>query len=297
MKIDGNVLAAQVLEDLKNRVKELKKRGVTPQLAIVLVGDDPASQAYVRQKDLNGTKIGAKVAIHRLPITIRQDELIDLLSQLNRDQSVHGIIVQRPLPQHINPYIINQSTEPKKDIDNFSEASPYTFPIAAAVLYILRYVFESKGEGKVIDSEAHTRGDKGKNSDESFIQWLKSKNVVIIGKGETGGAPIRAALNELGVPQTIIDSKTSNPDEITKQADIVISAVGKPNVVKPEALKQGAILLGLGMYRGEDGKLHADYDEEKIKDVVAFYTPCPGGIGPTNVAMLLQNLLIAAEGN
>ena len=128
-----------------------------------------------------------------------------------------------------------------------------------------------------------------------LTQWLKSRSIVVIGKGETGGRPIIQLFKQMEIEPTVIDSKTSNPEQFTKNADIIISAVGKPNVIEPRMIKKNSILISIGLSKGKDGKLHGDYDEEKIKNIASFYTPTPGGVGPVNVAMLLENLVTAAE--
>lgn len=294
MKIDGNEIAKEILQDLKKRVGELWKNGVIPHLAIILAGDDPASVAYVRQKEIKAKTIGALATIYKLEETVRQDEILTLTDQLNRDDSVHGIIVQRPLPSHINPEVINEATNPQKDIDSFHSASPYPIPIAAAVLKILEtiYSFSVVPRSVLSSSALH---DTQQSPNNNFLQWLRTKKTAIIGKGETGGKPILTTLQEIGTQPITIDSKTSNPDVITQQADIIISAVGKPSVIKPESMKKGVILVSIGLHKETDGKLHADYEEETIKDIASFYTPVPGGVGPVNVAMLLENLVQATE--
>lgn len=205
-------------------------------------------------------------------------------------------------------------TNPEKDIDGFHPDSPYILPLPLAVVKILEEVYKLQKERGVASAgdpsrapgangvnEAVGRG-KARQDPEEFSSWLKTRNIVVLGKGPTGGGPIIKLLNKLGVSQKVIDSKTENPEELMKNADIIISSVGRENVVKPEMIKksqpagrQGAILIGVGILRGEDGKLKGDYDPEKIKDIAGYYTPTPGGVGPVNVAMLMVNLLDAAE--
>lgn len=262
MKIDGKQIAQKILDELKLKIEKL---GKTPNLAIILIANDPASVAYVEQKRLKAKQIGAKTTIINLESRIQNSELEELIDRLNKDNSIHGIIVQQPLPPQINLEKITQAIDPIKDVDGFHAKSKFEPPIAEAVLEIL------------------------KNTP------LKSKNIVIVGKGETGGKLIIQAIKKMRIEPIVIDSKTKNSQTLTKKADIIISAVGKSNVIKPEMIKKGTILISIGLHKDPDGKLHGDYNENEIKDIAAFYTPTPGGVGPINVAMLLKNLLIACE--
>lgn len=282
MRIDGKAIAEEIFQDLSKRVEKLKEKDITPHLVVILVGEDPASAAYVRQKDLKAQLIGAKATIINLESGIKNHELIELIKKLNNDDSVHGIIVQRPLPKSINGEEVNKATDPAKDIDAFLPHSPFTMPLAAAVIKILEKVH---GSTPGVDAQKPL----------GFVDWLKEKNIVVIGKGETGGGPTISLLKKLGATPKVIDSKTQNGQLITEEADIIISTVGRDNIVRSENIKNGVILVGVGMHRGEDGKLHGDYEEDDIKDIAAFYTPIPGGVGPVNVAMLLSNLLQATE--
>lgn len=292
MRIDGKEIAEKIFEDLKVRVNKLEEKNTVPNLAVILVGENPASVAYVTLKQKKGEEIGAKVTIHKYEITITTGELEKKVKELNSDKSVHGILIQRPLPAQIDVERLELLTDPEKDIDGFHPDSPYTLPLPLAVVKILEEIYiqchPEQGEGSIIDSSAKPQNDK-------FETWLKSQNIVVLGKGPTGGGPIIKLLKELGVSPTIVDSKTENPTELIKNADIIIASVGRENVVKPESIKKGVILIGVGILRGEDRKLKGDYDPEKIKDIAGFYTPTPGGVGPVNVAMLFENLLTATE--
>lgn len=279
MRIDGRKIAKSILEDLRERVATLKKKGITAHLAIILVGHDPASEAYVNQKVKKTEEIGAKATVVRRESGIRNQELEELIEAFNEEPTVHGIIVQRPLPEHIDVETIDRAVDPAKDVDGFCPQTPFTMPLAVAVIKILETVYAS------------TPGVDARN----FQKWLQSKLFTVIGKGRTGGGPIIKSLKALGVAPLIIDSRTTNSKRITKNADIVISAVGKPNVVASSMLKRGMILISVGLHKGTDGKLHGDYEEDDIKDIASFYTPTPGGVGPVNVAMLLKNLVEATE--
>lgn len=277
MVIDGKALASQILDELKKRVVELEKKGVIPHLAVILVGNDASSELYVKQKRLKGERIGAKLSVFTFQNDIPEKNLLNKIYELNNDATIHGIIVQRPLPRHIDGEKVTKATAPEKDVDGFHPHSPFTPPIALAVWKIL----------EKIKAQSPLAPD--------LTIWLQNKQIVILGKGQTAGQPIIHAFQKRNIPHTVVDSKTKNKGELLRQADIVISAIGKPHILRPNDIKDEAILIGVGMNRGEDGRMHPDYDEDLIKDKVSFYTPVPGGVGPVNVAMLLSNLLLATN--
>lgn len=270
MVINGRAIAREILDELKIRVANLKGKGITPTLAIILIGNNPESEAYVEQKEIRAAKIGVDVKVFRLDKNVPESELIGTIERLNNDNNVHGIIVQRPVGG-VSSEVLNDAVNPNKDVDGFHPNSPFDPPIAQAVFKIL----------------------------ESIKVDLKNKRITIIGKGQTGGAPIIKALTKSGLYSllNIIDSKTKEDEkeQMLKNSDIIISAVGKPNVISSKDIKKGSILISIGLSMGEDRKLHGDYDESDIKNVASFYTPTPGGVGPVNVAMLLKNLVEAAE--
>jgi len=280
MVIDGKQIAQSILDSLKGRVQELEEGGITPHLAVILVGDDESSKAYVRQKELKVNEIGAAITVRRFKSNFSEAELLQLISELNDDPIVHGIIVQRPLPPQIDRNKITEATNSDKDVDGFCENTLFDAPVALAVWRILKEIHRTSGDQEL-----------------SLEDWVKSKNIAIIGKGQTAGMPIIKFFDRKNLPLDVIHSKTEDKNEKIKNADILITAVGKENVVKGEMLKSGTILLGVGMGRGEDGKIHGDYNEEDVSTSAGFYTPVPGGVGPVNVAMLLSNLLKAAENN
>ncbi len=282
MRINGKEIAAKVFADLKKRVEELAKDGVVPHVVIILVGNDPASIAYVRQKELKAAEIGGKSTLIQFDLSVSQDKLLKTIEQLNNDNNVHGIIVQRPLPPQINNIEVNLAVDPKKDIDAFHPQTLFPMPLAAAVLKVLEKVH---GSTPGVDAQ----------KPQGFVDWLKTKNIVVMGKGETGGGPVITLLKKMNIEPIVIDSKTQNPESITKHADIIVATVGKPGLLTPDMLKKGVILLAVGMHRGKDGKLHGDYNENEILNIAAAYTPIPGGIGPVNVAMLLTNLVKASK--
>lgn len=277
MRIDGKRIADELFTDLKKRVLVLKKKNVTPHLVIVLVGTDPASVAYVNRKELKAEEIGAKTTIINLDEKISHQDLLSLTQRLSKDPLVHGLIVQRPLPKQIKIKEINEAVDPKKDVDAFHPNTKFQMPLARAVIRMIEEVYT---EQKVKDE---------------FWKWLKTKSIVVIGKGETAGEPTIELLKKMGIEPRVIDSKTHNASSITKNADIIISAVGKQQVIKANMIKKEVILISVGMHKGADGKLHGDYEESYIKSLALFYTPTPGGVGPVNVAMLLENVVSAAE--
>jgi methylenetetrahydrofolate dehydrogenase (NADP+)/methenyltetrahydrofolate cyclohydrolase len=266
------------------------------------VGEDPASETYVMQKQLKASHINAEVEVLQYPVEVTAETLLDKIRGLNADSPTHGIIVQRPLPPHINPNTLQEAITESKDVDGFKPSSPFYVPVVLAVLRILNEIqFLERGVTGVGDprrapaAEIRTSDGGNDRQDPEPALWLKTKQIVLIGKGSTAGHPLMEYFNEMGIPFQLIDSKTENPSDITKQADIIISSVGKGSIIKPDMIKQGVSLIGIGIHRGQDGKLHGDYEEDEIKDIATFYTPTPGGVGPLNVAMLLENLITAAE--
>lgn len=295
MRIDGKLLASSILASLREEVETLKKGGISPHLVVILVGDDPASVAYVKQKKLRGEEIGMIVTVQHFNVNVSTNEIILAIEQFNSDSNVHGIIVQQPLPPHINVQKITEATDPKKDVDGFHPQSEFTPPIAEGVEEILKNIFyEIASSSSILLPRRAKRYRQAGHNDNSFHNWLRGRNIVVIGKGETGGLPIINKLKKLEAEPIVIDSKTENTEDIKKQADIIVSCVGKPKIIKPDEIKKGVILLSIGMFRGEDGKLHGDYEEDDIKNIASYYTPVPGGVGPVNVAMLLKNVVKSA---
>lgn len=269
MRIDGKELAEEVILEMQREVDAAKKAGITPKIAIITLGSEEAWKAYVGQKLKLATRLGIEAELINLQ-DASQDELLAKLDELNNDPLVHGIIAQRPFPKHIDNETIINAVVKTKDIDGFREDSQFEVPVWLAVRKVLEYV--------------HGQVDPGGD----FLSWLRQKKVVVVGQGITAGKPSKKALEELGVIPQIIQRETQNPEKILKTADIVIAAVGK-TVIKASDLKQGVVLVGVGLHRGEDGKLKGDY--ENIEDIASFYTPSPGGIGPINLAFLFKNLL------
>ena len=257
MKIDGKALAEAILSDVTTKVTALKEKGIVPTPAVILVGDNPESLAYIRQKQKATEKIGGRFIFEHLPKATTAKELAARVQMYNRDPAVHGLIVQRPIPG------LTAHVDLAKDIDGFEKDSPHEVPIAMAIFTLLK------------DIE------------------YRNKKIVVVGRGETAGKPIAEAFARRQCATSLIHSKTPNPKEIMQTADIIISCVGRERVVTPDAVKPGVILISVGLWRGKDNKLHGDYEENEIGDIASYYTPTPGGVGPLNIACLMQNLLKA----
>ncbi len=285
MKIDGKAIADKILSNLSQEVGKLKERGMVPTLAVILVGDNPASLSYIKQKQKAAEQIGAKIELCHVSSVTSQEELKKLVEKYNNDPNIHGIIVQRPLPAPLENSSIVRTIEPSKDVDGFVPNSPFTVPVAKAVLTILEEVFNLE--------KSHPASRIPHNV--SFADWLKTQCSVVIGRGETAGKPITNTLGERGCMISVVHSKSGDPTEVIKKMNIVVSCVGKERVVTAPMLAPNTILIGVGIWRDETGKLRGDYEEDEIKDVTAYYTPTPGGVGPVNVACLMQNLVLAAQ--
>jgi methylenetetrahydrofolate dehydrogenase (NADP+)/methenyltetrahydrofolate cyclohydrolase len=269
MLINGKEIAEEIISQMQEQVDAAKARGITPRIAIITLGLEEAWKAYVGQKIKLAKRLGVAAELINLQ-DASQEELLSRLKDLNNDPSIHGIIAQRPFPPHIDNEIIVNAISREKDIDGFREDSLFEVPVWLAVKKLLE--------------EIHNK----EQSSPDFISWLQKKNIVIVGKGITAGQPIEKALIKLGIIPTVVRRDTPDPEHILKEADIIISAVGK-TIIKPSDLKQGVILIGVGLHRNEEGKLKGDYED--VEEVASFYTPSPGGVGPVNLAYLFKNLL------
>lgn len=274
--IDGKATSQKIKDEIKNEVIKLKQKGITPTLAVILVGDDPASQTYVasKQKACLACQMGS--VMHKLSANTTQQELISLIDVLNADDSIDGILVQLPLPKHINTNEILRTIDPKKDVDGFCAQN-----IGALV---------SGLDGFVPCTPL------------GIMELLKQYNInpqglnaLVIGRSNIVGKPMAALLLNAGATVTIAHSKTKNLADLSKNADLIIAAIGKANFIKPEMVKEGAIIIDVGINRLENGKLVGDCDFENLKDKCDFITPVPGGVGPMTIAMLLSNTLKSAK--
>lgn len=268
MKIDGKLIASELIENLKTRVEKLKDK---PHLYIITFGKDAQTESYLKQKILRAGQIGAKITIKWFDNAVKPDDIYKLIEKLNNDSSMQGIIVQRPLPKQLDEERISLAVSVPKDVDGFRPHSRFSSPVALAVIKLIESTLPS----------------------EDIYQYLKSKKIVLVGKGLTAGRPIINLFEKLKIKTKIVDSKTKDKEKILKGADIVISSVGK-KIISAESIKKGVVLIGVGMHT-VDGKLKGDYEESEIETKASFYTPTPGGVGPVNVTMLMKNLVEATE--
>ncbi|KKS96680.1 MAG: Methylenetetrahydrofolate dehydrogenase (NADP+) / Methenyltetrahydrofolate cyclohydrolase, methylenetetrahydrofolate dehydrogenase (NADP+) / methenyltetrahydrofolate cyclohydrolase [Candidatus Gottesmanbacteria bacterium GW2011_GWA2_43_14] len=278
MIINGREIAVHLSENLKQRIDTLKQKNIFPRLAVMLVGHDRPSEKYVRQKVKLGEKLGVEVTVAMLDDSANPEELISQINGWNANSSVHGIIIQRPVHLAIESNKLDKLVAPGKDVDGFHPQSLFDPPVVLAVIEILKSVFNNS--------------KKNKNS--NFFEWLNYKKILVIGRGETAGKPIAKYLTKNKIQFTVAHSSTENLKSATLSADIIISAVGKPNIVRHEMIPNKTILIGVGLHP-ENDRLETDYIQEEIADKALFYTPVPGGVGPVNVAMLMTNVVIAAE--
>ena len=275
--IDGKALALSLREGIAQEVSVLEKEtGVKPGLAAVLVGDNPASAVYVRNKKIACEKAGLYPQEHLLPASTTQDALLALIQQLNADPKIHGILVQLPLPSHIESKAILQAVSPDKDADGFH-------PVNVGRLVEGDPVFvpcTPKGVIHMIDSTGLD---------------ISGKRAVVIGRSNIVGKPVAMLLLHRHATVTICHSRTKDLQSVIREADIVIAAIGKPLFVTPNMVKEGAIVVDVGINRLDDGKLVGDVDFERVKERAGWITPVPGGVGPMTIAMLLQNTLESAK--
>lgn len=274
--IDGTALSAKLRAEVAARTHALKTRGVTPGLAVILVGDDPASAVYVRNKVKACLDSGVHSVFEKYDASLTQDALLARIAALNIDPAIHGILVQMPLPKHIDPHKVIEAISTTKDVDGYATLS-------AGELMTGQPGFRPctpYGCMKLIEST-------GVN--------LRGKHAVVIGRSNTVGKPMALLLLQANATVTVCHSATADIGYHTRQADVVVAAVGKRNVLTADMVKPGAIVIDVGMNRNDEGKLCGDVDFAGVKDVASFITPVPGGVGPMTITMLLINTLEAAE--
>ncbi|WP_046173799.1 bifunctional methylenetetrahydrofolate dehydrogenase/methenyltetrahydrofolate cyclohydrolase FolD [Domibacillus indicus] len=274
--IDGKAIAKDIRAELKEEIEELKAAGTTPGLAVVIVGEDPASHTYVNSKEKSSKEIGIHSEVYRFPADLTEEALLQKVEELNNDKNIHGILVQLPLPKHISEDKVIDAISPEKDVDGFH-------PVNVGKLVIGKDTFYSctpYGIMKMLEKENIS---------------LEGRHVVVIGRSNIVGKP--AALLSLmnNATVTICHSRTKNLKEVTRQADVVIAAVGIPNYVTADHLKPGAIVIDVGINRNEDGKLCGDVDFNSAKETAGAITPVPGGVGPMTITMLLYNTVKSAR--
>ena len=274
--IDGKELAKKVRKELKKEVELLKEKGINPKLAVIMVGNDPGSTVYVRNKSKACEKVGIEFEEFLFDEKTEEKELLDLIDKLNEDDSIHGILLQCPVPKHIDVNKAFRRISPNKDVDGFN-------PINVGNLTIGEDAFISCTPYGVV-----------KMFEEYNIE-TEGKRAVILGRSNIVGKPMIQCMLNKNSTVTVCHSRTQNIGEVIKEADIVIAAIGKPNFVKADMVKDGAVVIDVGINRLEDGTITGDVDYENVAEKASFITPVPGGVGPMTIAMLLNNVVKAAK--
>lgn len=274
-KIDGKIISAAVKERIKSEVADLKAKGITTGLAVIIVGEDPASKVYVANKKKTCEALGIISEEYALPENTTQNELLALINELNNKKSINGILCQLPLPRHLDESIIINSILPEKDVDAFHPAN-------VGKIMIGDYDFVPCTPAGIMEMLEYEGID------------ISGKSCVVIGRSNIVGKPMSMLLLHKNGTVTVCHSRTKNLSEITKQADILVAAVGRPNFVTADMVKEGAVVIDVGINR-VDGKLVGDVDFETVKDKCSAITPVPGGVGPMTIAMLMQNTLTASK--
>ncbi len=277
MKIlDGNKIANQIEEKLKSEVLAWREKGIVPGLAVILVGDDPASQLYVQHKEMISQKLGFHSEIYRLEANVAEKKVIALIKELNIKDSLHGILVQLPLPKQINTQKIIQAISPIKDVDCFHPQNVGRLIIGDGVFYPCTPM-------GIVELFKYYQIE------------VSGQEVVIVGASNIVGKPLALMLLNLGATVTVCHDKTQNLAKKCLQADILISATGQAGLIKADMVKQGAVVVDVGMNREKNKKLQGDVDFKAVSQVASAITPVPGGIGPMTIAMLMKNTLIAVK--
>ena len=279
IRIDGNVLAAKVRDRIAADVTALKVRGITPGLAVVLVGEDPASQVYVRNKVAGCAKVGMHSVMHKMPASTTEAELLAVIDALNKDASIHGILVQLPLPKHITEKKVLEAVAAHKDVDGFHVEN-----VGALMI----------GEPRFVSC---TPAGCMEMLKDIGLEDLRGKHAVVVGRSNIVGKPMAMLLLHANATVTICHSGTADLAAQCRQADILVAAVGKPRFIKADMVKPGAVVIDVGINRlpeAEGGKLVGDVDFDSVNEVAGYLTPVPGGVGPMTITMLLQNTLVAA---
>ena len=280
--IDGSALSRQLRSEVARRAAALRARGITPGLAVVLVGDSPASQVYVRNKVKACEDNGLHSVLERYPVDLPEADLLARVEALNNDPAIHGILVQLPLPAHIDAQKVIEAISPAKDVDGFHVASAGALMVGQPGFWPCT----PYGCMKMLESL-----DGGTGYD------LRGKHAVVIGRSNIVGKPMALMLLQKNATVTICHSATADLKAMTLQADVIVAAVGKRNVLTADMVKPGAVVIDVGMNRNEEGKLCGDVDFDGVRQVAGYITPVPGGVGPMTITMLLVNTLEAAERN
>lgn len=274
--IDGKKVSAEVKAQVAKETEELKQQGITPGLAVVIVGDDPASRVYVNNKKKACEVVGFKSEEYALPAETTQEELLDLVNTLNNKKDINGILVQLPLPKHLDEKEVIEAINPIKDVDAFHATN-------VGKIMIGDYDFLPCTPAGVMEMLA------------SYDIDVNGKNCVVIGRSNIVGKPMAMLLLHKNGTVTICHSRTQNLKEVCAGADILVAAVGIPKFVTADMVKEGAVVIDVGMDRDENGKLCGDVDFENVKDKTSYITPVPGGVGPMTIAMLMKNTIKACR--
>lgn len=274
--IDGKELSKKLKEQMKDRVAQMRQQGIVPKLVVVLVGNNSASEVYVRNKHKACGEVGIESEVIKMPEETTQQELLDVVKGLNEDRTVDGILVQLPLPGQINEKVVLRSILPEKDVDGFH-------PVNVGLLSIGDDCYAPATPSGIIAM---------------FKEYgieIAGKHCVIIGRSNIVGKPMAALLLRHNATVTVCHSKTKNLGELTRQADIVIVATGHRHTLTADMVKEGAVVIDVGMNRNELGKLCGDVDFDEVKEKASFITPVPGGVGPMTITELLENTILAAQ--
>ena len=274
--IDGKELAKRIRENLKKECEELKKEGIIPKFAVILVGDNPASKVYVRNKSKAAEETGIIFEEHLLDTNIEQKQLIDLIEKLNHQKNIHGILLQSPLPNHLDINEAFRTIAPEKDVDGFH-------PVNVGKLVLGQDTFVSCTPYGIMKMLEEYKID------------LEGKNVVIIGRSNIVGKPLYQCCLNKNATVTTCHSKTKDITAYTKKADVIMVAIGKPKFLTKDMVKEGAVIIDVGINRTEGKKIIGDVDFEEVEKIASYITPVPGGVGPMTIAMLMNNVIKAAR--
>lgn len=274
--LNGKELAQKLQQEMTQEVTELKEKGLQPGLAVILVGEDPASQVYVRNKERAANNIGMYSVVYRLPETTSEADLITKIEELNHDDKVHGILVQLPLPKHINEDLVLDTIDPAKDVDGFH-------PMNLGNLFAGKPTMIPCTPAGIMELIKLSSID------------LAGKNAVIIGRSNIVGKPMAHLLLQANATVTICHSKTKDLPKVAKQADVLVVAIGRANFVTADFVKEGAVVIDVGINRDENNKLTGDVKFDEVAPLTSFITPVPGGVGPMTITMLMRQTIDAAK--
>lgn len=274
--LDGKKIAEEIRAELKLEILELQKNEITPGLAVILAGDDAASQIYVGGKEKACKELGIFSVVHRFPADASEEKILETIAQLNEDEKIHGILVQLPLPTHISEQKILSTISPKKDVDCFH-------PENVGKMFLGESIFLPCTPAGIVEILKR------------YEVEIAGRNVTIVGRSNIAGKPLAILMLKENATVAVAHSKTRNLKAETLRADILISAAGRAGLITADMIKQGAVVVDVGINRGEDGKLAGDVDFEKVSRVASAITPVPGGVGPMTIAMLMKNTVAAAK--